>query len=196
VAFIISHEYRFVYVHIPKTGGMSLCESEAYNRKRGGYLGDILPRSDIAVPHQHPYFVAGLRFFKWATIRDPYDRFVSIYHDAVRRFGDRTFSEFVREVASENILDQDMIRWPQKGWVTDGDGRCLVDRFVDFKYLVEGSLEVLGGLGVPLSGEFPHKNKSDRLPWESYYTDGEKEIIGGIYSDDIEMYEETFHRNM
>jgi len=196
VAFVISHKYKFVYVHIPKTGGTSLCESEAYNRKRGGYLANILPSSDIAVPHQHPYFVAGLGFFKWATIRDPYDRFVSIYHDAVRRFGDRTFSEFVDEVADRDVLDQDMIRWPQKGWVIDRAGRCLVDRFVDFKRMVEGSMEVLSSLGVPLIGEFPHKNKSDRRQWESYYTDGEREVVGRIYADDIEMYGEAFHRDM
>ena len=77
----INHEKKFIFVHIPKTAGSSIhiFFKDFFN---------ILDRSDPLPEIHHKSFSSILNedysyrnYFKFAVIRNPYDRFLSAYRD-------------------------------------------------------------------------------------------------------------------
>ncbi|WOO42037.1 sulfotransferase family 2 domain-containing protein [Rubellicoccus peritrichatus] len=88
---MICHEHKFIFVHIPKTGGTSI--------RRALPEGDDCsvdgsPHGTLAMYHKHygePIFSS---YFKFAITRNPWDRVVSAYH--------------FNRMQPEEILDQDI----------------------------------------------------------------------------------------
>jgi hypothetical protein len=161
--------------------------AETDERERGGYLADCLGPEDIVTIHRHPAGFEHEGYFSWATVRNPFDRFISVYHGACERLGDRTFDEFVDEVTTGNIYAQDFIRWPQSWWIT-WKNEVVVDELVDFDEMVPRTFKILRGLGVPTDRDFPHLKASERKPWQEYYTDEQVAQIANVYADDIQLY--------
>lgn len=93
---MICHQRRFIFVHIPKTGGSSVIETlfpELIGRW-GTYRSHFLPEEYSARVWRE--------YFTFCFLRNPWDRMVSLYHywcdgkylDLPRR--DLTFAEFCR----------------------------------------------------------------------------------------------------
>ena len=183
MAFIISHKYKFVYIHIPKTGGTSL-----YRLKEGGgYLNDVLPDTDVIKSHKNILYAKEYLddYFVWATLRNPFDRFISIYLRGCEVYGNRPFSQFVDEIVFNSLLIQTSFV-TQHYWVSI-DGGIPVDKFVDFDDLVPQTLSILDNLGVPTDKEFPWLKKSDRKPWQEYYNEEDKYEIEQVYKEDFKL---------
>jgi len=192
MAFIISHKYKFVYVHIPKTGGTSLCQANLPNRPRGGYLADVLPKTDLTIPHARVSYAAKYLwdYTFWATLRNPYDRFISVYLRGCSVHGWRPFSQFIDEVAF-NKISLTYAFLPQTHWVTY-NGEIPIDHFVNFERLVPETMRTLEWLGVPHDKPFPHLKKSVRKPWREYYTEDDLYEVRQIYKGDFKLYEQQF----
>lgn len=178
MSFVISHKYKFIYVHIPKTGGTSL----------DSYLKEALPSSDEFYDHKPVWFAEKYMkdYFKWATLRNPFDRSISIYHTLCNAFGDRPFSEFIQQWIF-NDLPQFAAIMPQEYWVKDIKHKVWIDRFVNFKNLVPETLDILKSLGVPTDKSFPWIRKSDRKPWEEYYNEDDKWEVEHAFREDFEL---------
>ena len=85
---VINHKYKFIFIHIPRTGGTSTREVLR------GYEGSVVyerPWRRDTRPRIGPHEVLtgyieklGLKntdsYFKWARVRNPWDRLVSIYN--------------------------------------------------------------------------------------------------------------------
>lgn len=196
MAFIISHKYKFVYIHIPKTGGTSLAGSSMSNRPRGGYLADILPETDIMEPHRNIFRASKYlkKYFFWTTLRYPFDRFVSGYIRECNLYGECKFTDFVTRCTVGKVHKELIHVWfPQTSWITYFDGTIPMDAIVDFKELVPQTLEVLKKLGVPTDKPFPHLKKSDRKPWQEYYSERDKDRIYNFYKKDFDLYDKISH---
>ena len=96
---IISHKPKFIFVHIPRTGGTSTREVlKNYGGVRYISHEKLSDLKRVKLDHQKEK-AAGIEnlnledtkdYFKWTRVRNPWDRLVSIYG---RRKKDFEFSE-------------------------------------------------------------------------------------------------------
>lgn len=178
---MISHRHKVIFIHIPKTGGQSVehlflddlglrwDEREALllrpNQDRS--LG---PRrlahlyADEYVRNGHLTQEQFDSYFKFAVVRNPYDRIVSEY---LYRFQKTPFwktpsaRRFVRRSYPDDFSDTARHMVPQTRYVTDASGRVIVDRIVRFEEMgpaLEELSEQFFGERRPL----PHRNKTEK----------------------------------
>jgi hypothetical protein len=180
---IISHKHKFIFFHIPKTGGSS---SNGHLHKYGRTL---------AGPHNFNSN-ANREFFRFGFFRNPWDRFVSNYfyfkaygqmkgrdlHDGkiVNRYN--SFLEFTLNFP--NIYEELKSRhWShQVNWVKD-----RIDFIGRFENLQDDFNIVCDKIGIPRQ-QLPHKNKSKHKHYTEYYDDETKQIVAEKYAKDIEYF--------
>ncbi len=66
---MISHQHRIIYIHIPKCAGRSICH--AFNESFDHYTASYYQNEHPEQWHQYTVFT---------TVRNPYQRMVSMYH--------------------------------------------------------------------------------------------------------------------
>ncbi|MFC5050690.1 sulfotransferase family protein [Rubritalea spongiae] len=186
-----------VYIHIPKTAGTSIA-SAIYK--------------DKGVGHGHYPYYEFLRedeglynsSFKFAFVRDPWDRLVSAYYHLSSPpswVADRTklvseyinaraddFSEFVRLLS----VDKRMQRWvhmePQSKFVLH-EGEVMVDFIGRFENLEEDVIKVAKALNLN-DVKVPHVNKSkDRAHYSIFYDQYAIDFVRDFYAQDIDVFE-------
>lgn len=175
----------FVYIHINKTGGTSV-------------------ESLLRVPLEHKTALEKIQElgearwrskFTFTVIRNPWDKVVSHYHYRVMTnrtgLGERPidFSEWVRRAYRDReseYLDDPRFFMPQLDWITDGEGRILIDFIVRFENLQE-DFEVVRQR-LKLNQSLPHKKQSRRGDYRDYYDDESKAIVRDCFSPDIERF--------
>jgi hypothetical protein len=199
---VISHELRCVFVHIQKTGGSSV--RQALN----------LPQHD---PDKHR-FAQELRtkcdpqlwqsYFKFAFVRNPWDRMVSWWSMIVRNAqnaseGRQTLNGFQRFIVSraatfeefllncdEEYPDRDGSKWifrNQIDYIADGEGQLLVDYVGRFERLKEDFALIAGRLNLTQIS-IPHLNRSPRLAYTNYYTNALAKLVGERYARDVAAF--------
>jgi hypothetical protein len=200
-------------IWIPKTAGTSLNSllaqaggqtflsidaARRYFRNRG-----IVTFGHIGVPHLREAGIIDDAFymsaFKFAFVRNPFDRAVSLYEYSRRieklppMIGFPMFCRILKDHAYEDIGDYNHLALsqlnPQSRWLMGCDGQLCVDfigRFENFASDVEIILRRLN-LPVPVGG-VPHVNQSTRQPTDKYYGDAEIEAVQTAYRCDFEAF--------
>jgi hypothetical protein len=173
---VICHPYRCVFVHIPKTGGISV---EHVFLGLVGLTWDtrapLLLRGNDD-PAKGPPYLAHLKgteyvgcgylsreqfdaYFKFSFVRNPWDRMVSEYK--YRRHPMRmTFKTWLLEhLPQPGFTDAYCHLVPQHEFLYDREGRLLAD-FVGRYESLQADFEVVcERLGIP-STPLPHQNRS------------------------------------
>lgn len=183
-------------MHIPKTGGASigqLCMSRGI-RGIGHNLRDPNYVSLAQYKRSHP------DIFSFAIVRNPWDRLVSAYHflcrgglnvhdiaDAeryVRPYED--FNEFVVGAFRDDAIFGQLHFRPQYTWISDERGIVAdyVGRFEALQYHVSTCLAMVGLPDYKLQ----HVNKVEREHYTQYYSQESIDIVGNVYSRDIELF--------
>ena len=67
---MISHQYKCIFIHIPKTGGTSIENVLSQDKSKG---------SDHRLLHEYSNCSDFDSYFKFAVVRNTYDRIWSIY---------------------------------------------------------------------------------------------------------------------
>ncbi len=179
----------FAFVHINKTGGTSVEHALGLpvdHRTAQEWRRDLGPR-------------AWDRRFRFTVVRNPWDRAVSHYH--YRVLTDQTglgadpvgFGEWAHRVygdQDERYYDQPKVFMPQVDWVSDEDGALMVDRVCRFERLREDVAEVGQEIGRPI--DLPHVKASKRGPYQSYYDDELREVVGEWFRRDVEAFGYSF----
>lgn len=173
---MISHHHRCIFIHIPKNAGQSI-ESFFLNslglswENRAPLLLRYNNNPELGPPRlahllaadyvRYKYLPQSMydEYFKFAIVRNPWDRTVSMY----RYLGDpqkETFSEFVR---NRFMLEQWQERFwfvrPQSDFICSDSGELMIDYLGRFETLKEDFETILSKLGLP-SQPLPHVNKS------------------------------------
>lgn len=210
---IISRGRRFIFVHIPKTGGTALSLAlEARAQKDDILIGDT-PKARARKgrlagaksagrlwKHSTLADVAGLvtqaemvDFFTVTLVRNPWDRMVSYYHwlraqgfahPAVGLAKTLDFSGFLNHPQTRTSLTL----WPYAAYLRDGHGMERCSLYARLEYLDADLAPFEAHLGfrlMPLS----RANTSDRArDWRGYYSAADAALIGDLCSDDIARF--------
>ncbi|MBT8409585.1 MAG: sulfotransferase family 2 domain-containing protein [Alphaproteobacteria bacterium] len=210
---IISHGRRFVFVHIPKTGGTSLMLAMEDRAMKDDILIGDTPKAQRRRARQARLSAAG-RLWKHSTLRDvegilsadqmrdyfvctmvrnPWDRLVSYYNwlqeqtfeaEAVSLAQALDFDAFLRHEATVAGLRS----WPAARYVTDPDGKSVCNAFVRLEHLPADLEPVEAHLGFRL-GSLPHVNASKRsADYRSYYSDTLAEHVADICAADAAQF--------
>ena len=209
---LISPQRRYVFVHIPKTGGTSMALAlEDRAAKEDILIGDT-PKAKrrkarlkgLNVPgrlwkHSTLRDIAGLvdpaDFFVFTLVRNPWDRMVSYYHwlraqrfdhHAVRCAQANDFKGFVRNADMQTSLQQS----PYRSYITDASGRDCCNLYARLEH--QADLDPLWKhLGFQLT--LPHTNVSSRDPdWRRYYDTETADIIKEKAGEDIARFGYSF----
>lgn len=173
---MLCHEFKCIFVHVPKVAGQSV---ERYFLGLAGL--DWQRRSALLLrsnndPTLGPPRLAHLKaadylekghvtqaqfdaYFKFAFVRNPWDRVVSFYKysgmDARCDFRTYLFKHF----PTRRHPDFWFVA-PQYEYLHDHEGRLLVDMVGRFEKLKEDFVMVCRRLGIPDGKRLPHANRS------------------------------------
>lgn len=184
----IFHQHRAILVHVPKTGGQSLAIALGCNRTLDelyGLDGDRelshLTACELAV--QVP--TEWQTYYRFAFVRNPWDRFVSAYHYCQGRpaFADGrqfTFEDYIRELTScdksklTHVQQRHIL--PQADYVFDEHGVLAVDEVGRFETFAADAVKIGRRLGIDLSA-VPHINATEHAHYATYYTTETQDLV-------------------
>jgi hypothetical protein len=137
-----------------------------------------------------PYFRPGEldAMFKFAFVRNPFDRFVS-YCSFMTRDRD-VFSKTPQAVMRhyiENPAHQHILFQPQHSFVADAAGNLLTDYVGRVERMQQSYDEVCERIGIP-TAELEKVNATKRQDYRQYYDDSLIAGVAGLYARDLELF--------
>lgn len=196
---LISEKHNFIFVHVQKTAGESISM----------VLRDQIPNIKPLL-NKHDFAVKGMRaireeqwrkYYKFAFVRNPWDRLVSWYSMIVNNGprnklweyvlrNSRNFEEFVKN-CTEMVHDYDGDKncfFNQLDYLTDEKGNLIVDFIGRYENLAEDFKKVCSVIGLQQL-ELPHeRHKSKHTHYSAYYTPQTREIVAQRYAKDIKYF--------
>lgn len=205
---IVNDRCRFAFVHIQKTAGTSV--SDALSRIPG--TTQFGPRHNFVAELPLPN-----RYFKFAFVRNPWDRLYSWYNMMVHKGGHNTFSKYLLSNSknfsefldcTEVIVEKnpmELVRRRQFGsfeddtvynkslsfnqldYISDEKGFVAVDFIGRFESLQADFSHVLHAVGVA-DITLPTLNKFEHDDYRNYYTTTDVDKVAKLYKRDIEFF--------
>ena len=210
---IISRKRRYIFVHIPKTGGTALTLAlEARAAADDLIIGDT-PKAvarraklrSLGLPqklgkHATLADLDGVigpdewdGFFCFTLVRNPWDRLISYYHWlraqkfdhlAVHLAQTHEFSGFLHH--PNTILAQK--NWPAHAYMRDGLGRLHAQLFVRLEHLAQDIAPLEAHLGFGLMPLARHNASSREKDYRRYYSDADAALVADICAADIAQF--------
>ena len=210
---IISRGRRYVFLHIPKTGGTTLSLAlEARALKDDILIGDT-PKARARRGRVKALKAAG-RLWKHSTladidgvvsgsdlegmflvalVRNPWDRMVSYYHwlrvqafahPAVGLAKSHDFSGFLHHPQTQTAFRL----WPYGAYLRDRAGVEQRAQFLRLEHLSEDIAPFEAHLGFRLT-PLARANESDRQrDWRGYYSDPDAALLADLCAEDIARF--------
>ena len=220
---MISREHECVFIHIPKTAGTSIETALGYHEvanERGRQDHRRLRNIEQAIwpPNRQRFLPADFaryasqrlrgrsrgfefitsteydRFFKFAVVRNPWDRVYSWYRNVVRDpfhqkelgiSADCSFADFVKNHLDCWALNE------QIDWLVDESGNIALDYVGKFEALQETFVHICKVLGIE-NQVLPKVLDSGTSDFRSAYTDDIREIVAARYAKEIELFNYEF----
>ncbi|WAC49824.1 sulfotransferase family 2 domain-containing protein [Asticcacaulis sp. SL142] len=207
---IISHRHRFIFAAVPKTGTHSVRQAlrehmgDGDVEQAGLFVNKRFPWPELAaIRHGHlsllqvrPYLgdEAFESYFKFAFVRNPFDRFVS-YCAFMLRDGD-VFQQRPRDVMRHFLFGappQDHILFqPQASLLVGADGHTMladaVGRVEDMQADYEAICARIGIAARPLE----RVNGSRHDDYRRYYDQALIDGVAARYTQDLELFGYSF----
>lgn len=164
---MISHKYRCVFTHVTKTAGRSV---EEILEEKGNHNTLLEDKKQLNQKEYEDYF-------KWTIVRNPFDRFVSMYHfrkickDCPTANKNWSFEEWMYYIFEKN--DKESLIISQSNWIKIRD-KIECDFIAKFEKLKEDFLFV--SKKINCSSVLPHFNKTTHNTYYYYYKNKTKLI--------------------
>ncbi len=213
----IRPDYKCVFIHIPKTGGMSILKILNNLPPKGS-----LPIDRQLIAHKHSTATAMKQilgnevwedYFSFSFVRNPWDFMIShynwltqkaykfkYYHPLVREIEKMNFNDFVKygherinqqlhgsHFSQEDSLFNRLTQGKMFDWISEED-QIIVDYVGRFETLQEDWDNICDHIGINHQ-KLPHLNKTQRKQhYREYYTEETKQIIYEKFKPLIERY--------
>ena len=201
----ISHKYKAIFVHVPKTGGTSIHKFLKIPKQASALWGNereirilfnnrkfVLHHAPIGyIKHMYPEIFDD--YFKFGFVRNPYDRVISEYRWHHRKEENRPeevndvvyFSKWIREFYEKDNIDH---KCTQKCILYYNDV-LLMDKVYKYEDFQESIEEIKLMLGAP-ELIMEHHNKSERqVDKEKLLNEENKEFIYNKFKEDFDTFE-------
>jgi hypothetical protein len=206
---LISFERRFFFIHVDKAAGASIQEAlrkytpqEArdFLRRRQVWLGPLNRLAGMSGRIQFREHVTASTIrrclpprlyrsmFKFAFVRNPWDRLVSRY-SYLLRLKEHPRHEHVTHFAGfAEYLEWEIRRGKmhQYDYLTDRHGKLIVDFFGKYENLHADFAKVCERLG--LHAELARLNASPHRDYRQYYTPATRDRVAREFARDIELF--------
>ena len=192
----VNHKNNFVFVHIPKCGGRSI--KKVFDLKLHDHRG-LSELGFVSTDYCPELAIEGL--FKFAFVRNPWDKFVSAYEylkrGGIPRFDrpktlaiKKDYPEFKDFVLAKHVWEQWVFFQPQLNFITvDGSIKTdFVGRFENFQNDFNFICDQIDHPRVKL----PHVNATKHVHYTEYYDDQLIKVIERNFSEDIETFKYRF----
>lgn len=206
---MICDKHKFVFIHIPKTGGHSVdkyfIQKRLVDDDKWHCTGDqILKYMGVEKWKEYQTFT---------IVRNPWDRMVSEYswqgglgEDQIPTpWGDKnvTFKQFLKMVfnSPHDHHDMNLVRnfdtWyrlqevkdghlnDQYSFITDQNDNMIIDNLIRFENLNQQFKQMLTKVGLP-PDNLPHLNKSKHKHYTEYYDQESIDLVACRFKRDIE----------
>ncbi len=202
---IISHQHRFIFVPVPKTGTHSVRQALREHlgpediEQVGLFVNKRFPFDDIArIRHGHlsvrqlrPYLgdEACDGYSKFTFVRNPFDRFVSYCAFMTREHGafDRDPRGTMHRILFELRPMEHVHFQPQHTLLTDADDALEMDFIGRVERMQVDYDAVCAKLGIP-SRALEKVNSSRRGDYRQYYDQPLIDGVAELYRRDLELF--------
>lgn len=214
MSLIISKKYKYIFFHLPKNAGVSISRTlisqentlklkrivsyflrNYFQKHDNFYLLKkkklIFFRSHITCSNFYNLMDGDicLDFFKFAVVRNPWDRMVSRYFYSKKiskKFINFSFNEFLNYDLKNNanVLNQ-------YNFCTDNKDNFCLDKVIKFENLNEDFNKISSKI-FNKKDMLSHFNKSDHKQYREYYNHKMKDKIYNFCKKDIEFFEYEF----
>jgi hypothetical protein len=215
---LISHSRRFIFIHVGKTGGMSMRdvlkpyadEPDRFKMRRParlveGRANPLYTVWETLLLHAKVRDVATAfpaefeTYFKFAFVRNPWDLLVSLYHfilreptaakhDQVKAAG--SFERFVEwAIATSDPFPKGITKL-QSNMLVDAQGALRVDFLGHYETIEEDFAAVCRRLGIEAS--LPHLNRSRHDGYLRYYDNRTRDLVADHFRRDIDLFGYAF----
>ena len=201
---IISELHKFIFAAIPKTGTHAVRRALREHmgpedaEQVGLFVQRKLPIPDLArLGHGHltlaqvrPYLQPEMfkTFFKFAFVRNPFDRFVSYCAFVTRDTGefDRDPQAVMRDILADPPSDHILFH-PQHSFIADASGELLADYVGRVEEMQKSYDEIAARIGIP-TAPLDKVNASNRRDYRDYYDPPVIEGVAKYYARDLEIF--------
>ena len=201
---IVSNLHRFIFAAIPKTGTHSVRQALRAHlgpedmEQVGLFVDRKFPIPELArLQHGHltlaqvrPYLPAEDfdRFFKFAFVRNPFDRFVSYCAFFTRHSG--RFEQDPKGVMRHLIANPPwthVLFQPQYSFVTSPEGEMLADTIGRVEEMQQSYDQIAARIGIPTTS-LEKMNSSKRRDYRDYYDDQIVDGVAKLYARDLQLF--------
>lgn len=211
---LVSHDRKFAFIHVPKTGGSSVFESlEPFSDRTSGYWGNrCLALIGIHVNHYAPLRLRKFRthtsaetmrrnlpagvfeeLFTFAFVRNPWDLLVSYYHFLAAKQERTTHASHRRRLVGRLPDFEAYVRYEirrgkilQSRMVTDRRGRVIVSFLGRYESLAADFAQVCRRIGVVAA--LGRANQTARGDYRDYYSPGLAALVRDHFAEDVERF--------
>jgi len=214
---MISLQKKFLFIHIPKTAGNSiqgiLKEFSEDRITSSAEVQDGIERfgvensfyktrkhSSLALYKKVIEQDTWNKLYKFATIRNPWDKMISFYFSPHAGRSDWNRDEFLKFIKKVRPLEYFVCEMSLRDKIqakfniyTNGKKIENIDLFMRFEHLQEDFDKVCQVLDIP-HYELPKRNSSKREHYSKYYDDELVELVRKKHRREIELGDYTFER--
>lgn len=209
---IISHKYKFIFIHITKCAGTSITHAISPYlgeediilgaTKEGEKLSEEWRKTNGLHKHAKAQEIRKVlgdeiwnNYFKFTFVRNPWDMLVSTYHWWLTTSWDdqwntgqkiKAMKDFGEYVYSPQCRTEGC--WD---FVVDEEGEIILDFIGKQERMTRDFAFVCGRTGLP-NIKLPRKNASQHDEYTKYYTEEIIELVGKKFAADIQLFKYSF----
>lgn len=202
---IISHQHRFIFAAVPKTGTHSVRQALREHlsaddiEQVGLFVNKRFPFEELAAIRHGHLSLAQVRpyldkddfdgYFKFAFVRNPFDRFVS--YCAFMTRGRDVFERSPQAVMHHFLFveppEQHILFQPQYTVLADAEGALLTDMVGRVEDMQSSYDAICARIGIP-SRALDQVNSSKRGDYRAYYNEELKRGVAERYARDLQLF--------